>query len=198
MEVNPRLAKRPLIINGRLANRGLTSIVKEATAGCSVRKWEHSIVLKRSLLTPFLVTDLLIRHIVIRQVRTNISRQKWIFGTGIVWYASQNTGMYKSINPSLGICIFTSWNMAWYQWIMDVCVYLNTDFENIHQLWYYELFFHVCYFFIYRGVMKPFIFIFSTKYYWHVIDGLALLLWSNLKGINTSTYPREYTLRYKR
>ena len=30
-EVNPRLAKRPLKINGRLANRGLTSIVKEAT-----------------------------------------------------------------------------------------------------------------------------------------------------------------------
>ena len=32
-EVNPRLAKRPLIHNGRLANRELTSLVKEATAG---------------------------------------------------------------------------------------------------------------------------------------------------------------------
>ena len=32
-EVNPRLAKRPLIFNGRLANRGLTFLVKEATAG---------------------------------------------------------------------------------------------------------------------------------------------------------------------
>ena len=32
-EVNPRLAKRPLKTNGRLANRGLTSLVKEATAG---------------------------------------------------------------------------------------------------------------------------------------------------------------------
>ena len=32
-EVNPRLAKRPLEINGRLANRGLTSLVKEATGG---------------------------------------------------------------------------------------------------------------------------------------------------------------------
>ena len=31
-EVNPRLATRPLIINGRFANRGLTSLVKEATA----------------------------------------------------------------------------------------------------------------------------------------------------------------------
>ena len=31
-EVNPRLAKRPLIFNGRLANRGLTSLVKEAIA----------------------------------------------------------------------------------------------------------------------------------------------------------------------
>ena len=32
-EVNPRLAKRLLKTNGRLANRGLTSLVKEATAG---------------------------------------------------------------------------------------------------------------------------------------------------------------------
>ena len=30
-EVNPRLAKRPLKIKWRLANRGLTSLVKEAT-----------------------------------------------------------------------------------------------------------------------------------------------------------------------
>ena len=30
-EVNPRLAKRPLKTNGRLANRGLTSLVQEAT-----------------------------------------------------------------------------------------------------------------------------------------------------------------------
>ena len=30
-EVNPRLAKCPLVFNGRLANRGLTSLVKEAT-----------------------------------------------------------------------------------------------------------------------------------------------------------------------
>ena len=30
-EVNSRLAKRPLVSNGRLANRGLTSLVKEAT-----------------------------------------------------------------------------------------------------------------------------------------------------------------------
>ena len=30
-EVNPRLAKRPLIFNGRLANCGLNSLVKEAT-----------------------------------------------------------------------------------------------------------------------------------------------------------------------
>ena len=29
-EVNPRLAKRPLKTNGRLANRGLTSLVKWA------------------------------------------------------------------------------------------------------------------------------------------------------------------------
>ena len=31
-EVNPGLAKRPLVYNGRLANRGLTSLVKEATS----------------------------------------------------------------------------------------------------------------------------------------------------------------------
>ena len=30
-EINPRLAKRPLVFNGRLANRALTSLVKEAT-----------------------------------------------------------------------------------------------------------------------------------------------------------------------
>ena len=30
-EVNPRFAKRPLVLKGRLANRGLTSLVKEAT-----------------------------------------------------------------------------------------------------------------------------------------------------------------------
>ena len=30
-EVNLLLAKRPLVSNGRLANRGLTSLVKEAT-----------------------------------------------------------------------------------------------------------------------------------------------------------------------
>ena len=30
-EVNPRLAKRPLVFNGRLANHGLTSLVIEAT-----------------------------------------------------------------------------------------------------------------------------------------------------------------------
>ena len=32
-EVNPQLAKRPLVFNGRLANRWLTSLVKEATYG---------------------------------------------------------------------------------------------------------------------------------------------------------------------
>ena len=32
-EVNPRLAKRPLKTNGRLANLGLTTLVKEATGG---------------------------------------------------------------------------------------------------------------------------------------------------------------------
>ena len=31
IEVNLRLAKHPLILNGRLANRGLTSSVKETT-----------------------------------------------------------------------------------------------------------------------------------------------------------------------
>ena len=31
VEVNPRLAKHPLVFNGRLANRGLTSLVKEST-----------------------------------------------------------------------------------------------------------------------------------------------------------------------
>ena len=30
-EVDPQLAKRPMIVNGRLANRGLSSVIKEAT-----------------------------------------------------------------------------------------------------------------------------------------------------------------------
>ena len=30
-EFNPRLGKRPLVFNGRLVNRGLTSLIKEAT-----------------------------------------------------------------------------------------------------------------------------------------------------------------------
>ena len=32
-EVNPRLARRPLVYNGRLAHRGLTSLVKEVAGG---------------------------------------------------------------------------------------------------------------------------------------------------------------------
>ena len=32
-EVNPWLAKCPLVFNGRLVNRGLTSLIKEATEG---------------------------------------------------------------------------------------------------------------------------------------------------------------------
>ena len=35
-EVNPRLPKRPLKTNGRLGNRGLTSLVKEATSNQSI------------------------------------------------------------------------------------------------------------------------------------------------------------------
>ena len=35
-EFNPRLAKRPLKTNGHLADRGLTSLVKEATVIYSV------------------------------------------------------------------------------------------------------------------------------------------------------------------
>ena len=53
--------------------------------------------------------------------------------------------MSKPMNPSLGICIFTSWNMAWYQWIIRMCVYLNISCVIIHQIWYKEWFFNVCY-----------------------------------------------------
>ena len=38
-DVNPRLAKRPLVFNGRLANRGLTSLVKEAAGRPHVIIW---------------------------------------------------------------------------------------------------------------------------------------------------------------
>ena len=43
-EVHPRLAKRPLVFNGRLANRGLTSLVKEAT-GCNFKTAIFKLVL---------------------------------------------------------------------------------------------------------------------------------------------------------
>ena len=39
-EVNQRLAKRPLVFNGRLTNRGLTSLVKEATGGQFLQNWQ--------------------------------------------------------------------------------------------------------------------------------------------------------------
>ena len=37
--VKPRLAKRPLKTNGRLANRGLTSLVKEANGVKDLAAW---------------------------------------------------------------------------------------------------------------------------------------------------------------
>ena len=42
-KVNRRLAKRPLVFNGRLANRGLTSLVKEATVTTKIcmALWRH-------------------------------------------------------------------------------------------------------------------------------------------------------------
>ena len=40
-EVNPRLTKCPLKTNGRLANRGLTSLVKEATGIKWVKRTPH-------------------------------------------------------------------------------------------------------------------------------------------------------------
>ena len=39
-EVDPRLAKRPLIFNGRLANRGFTSLVNEATGRQQPQYWQ--------------------------------------------------------------------------------------------------------------------------------------------------------------
>ena len=36
-EVNPILAKRPLVFNGRLANRGLISLVKESTVSFGIK-----------------------------------------------------------------------------------------------------------------------------------------------------------------
>ena len=38
-ELGPRLAKRPLVFNGPLANRGLTSLVKEATVSQNIEKF---------------------------------------------------------------------------------------------------------------------------------------------------------------
>ena len=53
-EVNPRLAKRPLRTNGRLANRGLTSLVKEAT-GHQGDMCHWSVCLKWNRLTRWLL-----------------------------------------------------------------------------------------------------------------------------------------------
>ena len=41
-KVNPRLAKRPLVFNGRVANRRLTSLVKEATGRCQAIIWTNA------------------------------------------------------------------------------------------------------------------------------------------------------------
>ena len=41
-EINPRLAKRPLKTSGRLANRELTFLVKEATGDALMRQWTGS------------------------------------------------------------------------------------------------------------------------------------------------------------
>ena len=60
-EVNPRLAKRPLVFNGLLVNRGLTSLVKEATGLLCVSQGQqagpaeyggHGPFLKRGLEIP--------------------------------------------------------------------------------------------------------------------------------------------------
>ena len=40
-EINSRLAKRPLVFNGRLANRGLISLVKEATDFSFPKRWSN-------------------------------------------------------------------------------------------------------------------------------------------------------------
>ena len=57
-DVNPRLAKRLLKTNGRLANRWLTSLVKEATAGvlCTMRyPSETRLKLKPCVVTYFVI-----------------------------------------------------------------------------------------------------------------------------------------------
>ena len=47
-EVNPRSAKRPLIFNGRLANRGLISLVKEATVYASPYTMDYNMMASSS------------------------------------------------------------------------------------------------------------------------------------------------------
>ena len=46
-KVNPRFAIRPLVFNGHLANRGLTSLVKEATVCGRVVQWTLYTVITR-------------------------------------------------------------------------------------------------------------------------------------------------------
>ena len=61
-EVNSWLAKRPLVFNGRLANRGLTSLVKEATGNlpCSqIIIWSQDII------------DFIYKYLIFKQIMMN-------------------------------------------------------------------------------------------------------------------------------
>ena len=73
-QVNPWLAKRPLKTNGRLANQGLTSLVKEATG---VRyTWIVSKVSFRGVIfSQMKTTHSILRHTVVRSCHLFSSRK---------------------------------------------------------------------------------------------------------------------------
>ena len=71
-KVNPRLAKHPLVFNGRLANRGLTSLVKMDT-DISLLSWSQRLVPVRWLAPECLFDNLY-------SVRSDV----WAFGV-LLW-----------------------------------------------------------------------------------------------------------------
>ena len=79
-EVNLKLAKCPLVYNGRLANRGLTSLVKEATGSCGGNF--KSMIIKLSMQNSILGTQC---EIALRWMPQNLTNEKTILVPVMAW-----------------------------------------------------------------------------------------------------------------
>ena len=77
-EVNSILAKRPLVFNGRLANRGLTSLVKEATGQHQAIIWATAgILLIGPLRTKFNEISIAIHAFSFKKMHLKMSSANW-------------------------------------------------------------------------------------------------------------------------